>query len=90
MGAYFLEGLFSEIDSLLHYAGIHGKVYGYHRLIVRRFPYAVYYKMEHESLVLSGGCWIFGGHRQRSVLRSDKANQSHQRTSIHLSHRLFT
>ncbi len=52
LGSYFLDGLFSEIDSLLLYAGIHGKVFGYHRLLVKRFPYAIYYKLEHESLVV--------------------------------------
>ena len=37
-GNYFLETLFSDIDSLKIYAGIHEKVFGYHRLLAKRFP----------------------------------------------------
>ncbi len=43
VGTYFLETLYSDIESLRLYAGIHRQVYGYHRLLSRRFPYAVYY-----------------------------------------------
>lgn len=52
LGAYFLDGLFSEIDSLILYAGIHRKVFGYHRLIARRFPYGVYYRVEDDEVVV--------------------------------------
>ena len=45
MGSYFLDPLFSDIDSLLLYAGIHREVLGHHRLLAQRFPYAVYYKV---------------------------------------------
>lgn len=43
VGYYFLESLASEIDSLSLYAGIHEIRFGFHRLLARRFPYAVYY-----------------------------------------------
>jgi plasmid stabilization system protein ParE len=46
LGEYFLESLFSDIDSLVLYAGIHLKVFGNHRLLSRRFPYAIYYAKE--------------------------------------------
>jgi hypothetical protein len=46
LGDYFFDSVFSDIDSLALYAGIHPKVLGYHRLLARRFPYAVYYKMD--------------------------------------------
>ena len=46
LGAYFLDSLFAEIDSLILYAGIHRKVLGFNRLIARRFPYGVYYRLE--------------------------------------------
>ena len=52
MGEYFLDSLFSEIDSLLLFGGIHRKVYGYHRLIAKRFPYAVYYRTEEDRMVV--------------------------------------
>ena len=46
LGDYFLDTLFSDIDSLQLYAGIHSihfKVY--FRLLSKRFPFAVYYKI---------------------------------------------
>lgn len=43
IGAYFLDCLFSDIDSLLVYAGIHQIVFGYHRCLSKRFPFAIYY-----------------------------------------------
>lgn len=50
LGIYFMESLFSDIDSLKLYGGIHRKVFGYHRLLSKRFPYAVYYSLEAEIL----------------------------------------
>ncbi len=46
LGDYFQESLFSDIESLRLYAGIHPKRFGYHRLLSERFPYAVYYDQE--------------------------------------------
>jgi len=46
LGDYFLDSLFSDIDSLMLYAGIHRKIYGYHRMLSKRFPYAIYYAMD--------------------------------------------
>ena len=52
VGGYYLDSLFSEIDSLVLYAGIHPVQYGYHRLLARRFPYAIYYRhTENEAIV---------------------------------------
>lgn len=52
LGSYFLNSLFSDIDSLRLYAGIHRKVFGFHRLLSVRFPYAIYYAMEPESILV--------------------------------------
>ena len=46
LGNYFEDCLFSDVDSLKLYAGIHRKVFGYHRLLSKRFPYAIYYDVE--------------------------------------------
>ena len=44
LGSYFLDSLYSDIDSLNLYAGIHRVPYhGYHRMLSKRFPFAVYY-----------------------------------------------
>jgi plasmid stabilization system protein ParE len=52
LGSYFLDSLFAEIDSLVLYRGSHRIAFGYHRLLAKRFPYAVYYRMETENTVL--------------------------------------
>ena len=49
LGDYFLDSLFSDIDSLLLYAGIHRQVFGFHRMLSRRFPWAVYYRFDAEG-----------------------------------------
>ena len=50
LGSYFLDSLYADIDSLLFYAGIHQIVDGgYHRLLAKRFPFAVYYRMDGEK-----------------------------------------
>ena len=50
IGDFFLDSIYSEIDSLLLYAGIHRKIFGYHRQLCRRFPFAIYYKLEGEQV----------------------------------------
>ena len=52
LGEYFHDSLFADIDSLVLYAGIHFKVWGYHRMLARRFPYAIYYKVDADLCVM--------------------------------------
>ena len=45
LGAYFLEALYSDIESLKLYAGIHRQPHrDFHRMLSKRFPFAIYYK----------------------------------------------
>ena len=53
LGDYFLDTLNSEIDSLLLYAGVHRRVHGLHRLLVKSFPFAVYYEASGELVSVS-------------------------------------
>ena len=46
LGSYFLSTILADIDSLYIYAGIHVKVNSYHRLLSKRFPFAIYYKVK--------------------------------------------
>ena len=47
VGQYFLDCLYSEIDSLALFAGTHRKVFReFHWLLSKRFPYAVYCTLE--------------------------------------------
>jgi len=51
LGSYFLVNLYSDIESLLLYAGMHRKVYKeYYRLLSRRFPFAVLYTVSEETV----------------------------------------
>ena len=49
VGSYFLDSLYSDIDSLVITAGVHQKYFeNYYRLLSNRFPFAVYYKVEND------------------------------------------
>lgn len=50
LGNYFLESLFSDIDSLNLYAGIHTIHFGYNRMLSKKFPFAIYYKSNREII----------------------------------------
>jgi hypothetical protein len=52
VGEYFFDSLFSDIDSLTLYGGIHPKFFGFHRMLSKRFPYAIYYRIEEASVVV--------------------------------------
>jgi len=52
LGEYFFDSLFSDIDSLMLYGGIHPKVFGYYRMLSKRFPYAIYYKFGEGPVVM--------------------------------------
>ena len=50
VGGYFLASLYSDIESLKLFAGIHRKAYkDYHRLLSKRFPYAVFYTVSEKT-----------------------------------------
>ena len=50
LGAYFLDSIFADIDSLLLYAGVHRVVRGSHRCLASRFPFAIYYRIEADAV----------------------------------------
>jgi hypothetical protein len=53
LGSYFLDALFSDIDSLTVYSGIHLVVEGgYFRLLSKRFPFAVYYRLDEANVLV--------------------------------------
>lgn len=49
LGDYFLDSLWSDIESLCLYGGAHAIHHGYHRLLSKRFPYAIYYRVERDE-----------------------------------------
>jgi plasmid stabilization system protein ParE len=53
LGQYFLDSLFSDIDALALYAGVHPKpLSGLHRSLSRRFPFAIYYDFDGKAAIV--------------------------------------
>ena len=53
LGVYFLDGISKDIESLQLYAGIHSVHFGrFHRLLSKRFPYAAYYQLEGDAILI--------------------------------------
>jgi hypothetical protein len=50
LGEYFLDSLWSDIQSLRLYGGVHTVYQGYFRLLAKRFPYAVYYRIDQDGV----------------------------------------
>ena len=50
LGDYFLDSLSADIDSLHLYAMAHEVHFGYHRLLARRFPFAIFYKTDGDMI----------------------------------------
>jgi plasmid stabilization system protein ParE len=53
LGTYFLDSLYSDVDSLAYFGGIHRKTYGCHRLLSKRFPFAVYYRLADDEVLVT-------------------------------------
>lgn len=43
IGDYFLDCLYSDIDSLVIYTGTHKKKHDFHWILSKRFPYSICY-----------------------------------------------
>ena len=53
LGGYFLDSLFSDIDCLQIYGGIHPRHFGaFHCMLSKRFPFAVYYELEQDTAIV--------------------------------------
>jgi plasmid stabilization system protein ParE len=52
LGIRFFRSLFTDIDSLLVHTGIHPVRFGYFRLLSKRFPYAIFYSLEEDVIVV--------------------------------------
>ncbi len=50
LGQYFLDSIYADIESLYLYCGTHPQHFGFHRLLAKRFPFAVYYKIDSELI----------------------------------------
>jgi len=52
LGDYFVSCLVSDLESLAFFAGIHSVWLGYHRMLSKRFPFAIYYDLVEDLAVV--------------------------------------
>lgn len=50
VGQYYQSSLFCDIESLRLFGGCHPIRFGYHRMLSKRFPYAIYYSAENDFI----------------------------------------
>jgi len=52
LGNYFLDSVFADLEPLQSYAGHHHKVFGFHRVLSKRFPCAAYYSIAADEVCI--------------------------------------
>jgi len=52
LGDRFLDAIEAEVQTLALYAGIHLKVEGFYRMLIRRFPFALYYLIDEDTIAI--------------------------------------
>ncbi len=52
LGEYFKTMVIAAIDTLQFFPAIHVKIRGYHRMLIDKFPFAVYYKIFKSEVVV--------------------------------------
>ena len=53
IGQYFIDSIYSDIDSLMINAGSHAVYFNkYHRLLSKRFPFAIYYQFNNYTVYI--------------------------------------
>ena len=50
LGDRFLDAIELDVRQLSTYAGIHLQVDGFYRILIKRFPFALYYLIEESSI----------------------------------------
>lgn len=50
LGKYFLDCIQADVQSLKIFAGIHERDGEYHRMLAKRFPFAIYYLVEEDRV----------------------------------------
>ena len=72
IGDYFLACLYSDIESLSIFGGIHRRVYkNLHRSLSKRFPFAIYYTVENDTVIIRA---VLDCRRHPSWIRSRVKN----------------
>lgn len=50
LGDYFLDCIQADVRSLHHFAGVHEVSGDFHRMLAKRFPFAIYYLIENDRV----------------------------------------
>lgn len=75
LGDYFLSNLFSDIESIKIFGGIHRKVYRrFYRALSKRFPFAIYYTIEDDTVRIRS---VVDCRRRPSWIRQHLKNAQH-------------
>ncbi|MDD5306772.1 MAG: type II toxin-antitoxin system RelE/ParE family toxin [Deltaproteobacteria bacterium] len=73
LGDYFISCLMSDLESLGFFAGIHSVWFGYHRMLAKRFPFAIYYDLVEELVVIMA---VLDMRRNPSTIRKRLSDSS--------------
>lgn len=49
-GDYFVKSILSDLDKLPEISGVHPTVFGYHRMLATKFPFAIYYHTNEKQI----------------------------------------
>ncbi|WP_372906604.1 type II toxin-antitoxin system RelE/ParE family toxin [Rhodohalobacter sp.] len=49
-GDYFARSILSDLDKLSEIYGVHPIVFGHHRMLASRFPFAIYYRTNNNQI----------------------------------------
>ena len=52
LGDYFLEIILDEIKMLEVYGCLHQKIYGFHRMLSKKFPFGIYYDCDKKNKII--------------------------------------
>ena len=52
LGDYFIDSIFVDLESLRFYGGIHEQHFAYYKMLAKRFPFAIYYDIEDDMVVV--------------------------------------
>lgn len=68
LGQYFADYIYCELESLSFLGGMHVRFMDYYKMVLRKFPYSVYYKIEGNNVVV----WRILDNRRNPEWRDDQ------------------
>jgi hypothetical protein len=66
LGIYFRDSSLVDIDSLKFHGGIHQVINGYHCMLAKTFPFAIYYSRSEDEVTVVA---VLGSRRNPSWIR---------------------